>query len=727
MGTLSNIRKVSPYLLGVFAVIFIGFMVLSDTDVSTLVKQGQTLQNAVVGKVNGEKILYKDYEDKVRAQIEQERAQMKEPDAEIDEVRIRQQVWNQMVDNLLITQEAQKLGVTVTQEEIRDEMIENPPDYLKRSFSDSTGKFMRDVYLELITKPESYVKYLGDPSKISEEDKNAAITRLRQDLIEIEDYIKRTKIFSSMQRTIGVSNSAVSLVYAENKYKTEFSTADVEVIALKASSVKPESVKVTDKEISDYYEAHKKYYKQQAQAKLKYLNFQIKPSLDDSLRGIRHILDIESALAPVIDPIAKDSIFDVKMSEYGGKTNDFTPINQIDQQVLPVLKDLANGAIIGPIKGMDGATFYRLDERRTGENPTVKASHILVKFNANKDSALARAKELLAQAKGGADFAELARTNSEDQGSGANGGDLGYFGKGQMVKPFEEAAFAASVGSIIGPVESDFGYHVIKVVDKVNDEIKYSTITITPTTSNTTKNQIYREAYSISKQIEEGTSFDALAKRLKMQVVETPFFTNERPIFNSWYLTNQAFDLETGTVIEPLELKFYGVIIAQVSGKKAAGVVSLADKKEEIKQILIRKKQLDVLKSKAQEVYSSVKSYPDFASAKLANPALEVFSAPGFKGNGAITGLAKDVLLNTNIFNTKNNGTFGPVRGEFGYYIVRVANRVIPQQAEIKAKLTDYSNGLTKTVSQNAFYGWYQKIKQDADIEDMRAKYFKEF
>lgn len=84
------------------------------------------------------------------------------------------------------------------------------------------------------------------------------------------------------------------------------------------------------------------------------------------------------------------------------------------------------------------------------------AAHILVD---NED----KAKELKAQIDGGADFAELAKANSTDTGSAVNGGDLGWFGVGMMVKPFEDAVVAATPGTVVGPVQTDFGWHIIKV------------------------------------------------------------------------------------------------------------------------------------------------------------------------------------------------------------------------------------------------------------------------
>jgi peptidyl-prolyl cis-trans isomerase C len=102
------------------------------------------------------------------------------------------------------------------------------------------------------------------------------------------------------------------------------------------------------------------------------------------------------------------------------------------------------------------------------------ASHILVATKEEAD-------KLKADLSGGADFAELAKANSTDTGSGANGGDLGWFGLGMMVKPFEDAVVAAKVGEVTGPVESEFGWHLILVketraaanptLDQIRDEL----------------------------------------------------------------------------------------------------------------------------------------------------------------------------------------------------------------------------------------------------------------
>ena len=115
--------------------------------------------------------------------------------------------------------------------------------------------------------------------------------------------------------------------------------------------------------------------------------------------------------------------------------------------------------IKGAIKDADAKAFY--DEQVKGMKPEeeVKASHILIKDEA-------KAKEVAAKLAKGGDFAALAKEFSEDPGSKENGGDLGYFGKGQMVPEFETAAFGLEKGKTSGLVKSNFGYHIIRLDDK---------------------------------------------------------------------------------------------------------------------------------------------------------------------------------------------------------------------------------------------------------------------
>ena len=114
--------------------------------------------------------------------------------------------------------------------------------------------------------------------------------------------------------------------------------------------------------------------------------------------------------------------------------------------------------------------FYDKNQDKFQQDETVRASHILIKVPETADEAVrqkARAQidDVLKQAKGGADFGKLAQQHSAD-GSAAQGGDLGFFGRGQMVPPFEQAAFALQPGQISDVVTTQFGYHIIKLTEK---------------------------------------------------------------------------------------------------------------------------------------------------------------------------------------------------------------------------------------------------------------------
>jgi peptidyl-prolyl cis-trans isomerase C len=115
--------------------------------------------------------------------------------------------------------------------------------------------------------------------------------------------------------------------------------------------------------------------------------------------------------------------------------------------------------------------FYQKNPAQFQQPERVRASHILVGFPQNADEAAkkearTKAGELLKEIKAGKDFGELAKQHSTDPGSGKNGGDLGFFQKGQMVPPFEQAAFALKPGETSDLVESQFGVHIIRMVER---------------------------------------------------------------------------------------------------------------------------------------------------------------------------------------------------------------------------------------------------------------------
>jgi len=725
MGTMERIRKTSPYALALFAIIFIGFMVVSDADISNLLTRGKNIQTAVLATINGEDILYRDYNQLVQERVEQMRTNNQNDESQIDERQIRLDIWNEMIDKILLKQEAEKAGIFVSDAEILDVMYDNPPEFLKKTFSDSAGNFNKAVYVDIIRNPDNLRNYLA--SSYSPEQIQEQIDNFRKDLLNIENYLREQKLSESMTYMVNTSESILSPNFVEERFKAENSTVSADFVYLDVNNIKDESIRINEKELLEYYNENKKYHEQKPMRRVKYIRFPIQPSTEDTARAAKRIDKINEDLALATTIQQKDSIFDIKLSEYGGTTSDYIMAADLDPVKAPFLDSLQPMQIAGPITlGMDGVFYFRLDERRTGANEIVKASHILVKSNNNKDSAKAEALKILAQAKKGDDFGKLATQFSEDKGSAEKGGDLGFFGKGRMVKEFEDAAFAAGVGQIVGPVETQFGFHIIKVSDKKSEEVKYSEINIKPTISTSTTNRLFREAFSIQKQTEEGISFDALIKRLGLVATLSNFVTRNQPILGSNYLTYLAFENSIGTVFEPMELDQYGIVVVQLTDAKQGGVKSFEEIKPQLKSELIHSKKLDALEKIAIAYYAKVRSAQHLKQVSTIDASLPVRTVEAFKHDENIPGIGIDYGFAAEVFKLPLGKMSKPVRGTRGYYIIEPYNRVIAGTNNI-AEVYSFKTQLQRDLRKRAFYSWFGKIKEDAVIEDFRHEFYKDY
>ncbi len=173
-----------------------------------------------------------------------------------------------------------------------------------------------------------------------------------------------------------------------------------------------------------------------------------------------------------------------------------------------------------PVSEEDVRAFW--EENRSnpvvGQRPeTVRFEEIPVVLEADaaaRDSARARAEEVLAELRAGRGFDTLARQRSDDTGTREQGGDLGWFGRGRMVPSFEEAAFGAEPGEPVGPVESPFGYHVLQVIDRRGDEVRARHILIAFERTDADRQRARRRAEELRELILAGADVDSLQAEL---------------------------------------------------------------------------------------------------------------------------------------------------------------------------------------------------------------------
>lgn len=352
-----------------------------------------------------------------------------------------------MVDEILRRQEADRLGLTVTKQEILDVMLYNPPDFLTQGFKDSLGRFNRQAYLDLVTNPDALAERYTAAGRPEEEGRQAVETLKRQ-LLQIEDYMRVSKLEEALRTAVGTTASIVTPAFAEAQYRSDNTFAAVKYAFLDANRVPDAGFTVSEDEIRAYYDKNKEYLEQKPARKIKYMTFPLVASTKDTLAAQKRSADLQRLLASAPTPASRDSIFTIEMSSKSGTSVPFKTMNEVDPMATTVLASMAVGDVFGPLNTVEGMKYYRLDGRREGTNPVTKASHILIPFGANKDSAKTQAASVMARAKKGEDFGALAREFSKDPGSAAQGGDLGYFGKGRMVKEFEDAALGAAVGSV---------------------------------------------------------------------------------------------------------------------------------------------------------------------------------------------------------------------------------------------------------------------------------------
>jgi peptidyl-prolyl cis-trans isomerase D len=236
----------------------------------------------------------------------------------------------------------------------------------------------------------------------------------------------------------------------------------------------------------------------------------------------------------------------------------------------------------------------------------------------------AKAEAILKQAKAGADFAELAKKNSEDESNAKNGGDLDYFGRGRMVPEFDQAVFAMQPGQISDLVKTQYGYHIIKLVDKKSA----ATRSLAEVRQQLTDQLAYERAQAqaatlaekLEKQVSKPADLDKVAKAEGLTVQESGFFAREEPILGlgpAPEAANKAFDMKPGDVAGPLRAS-RGLVFETLVAKQDPYVPKLDEVKERVRDEVIKQKARDLSTQKAAELAAKLKAAPDFEKAAKA-------------------------------------------------------------------------------------------------------------
>ena len=311
----------------------------------------------------------------------------------------------------------------------------------------------------------------------------------------------------------------------------------------------------------------------------------------------------------------------------------------------------------------------------------VRASHILLQ-TAGKDEAEVRrqAEAVLSQVKGGADFAELAKKVSEDEGSKANGGDLDYFGRGRMVPEFENAAFTLEPGQVSDVVKSQFGFHVIKVVDK-RPAVTRTLDEVRPQIQEQLALQmadqrITDQATQLAARIDDLADLELVARELQTTVQESGFFQREDPVPGlgvAPQVAQAAFMLE-GTAASDAVASPRGPVFLAVSERRDPYVPMLDEVRDRVREDVIRARATDVSRQRAAAAASALKSARDFAAAAKAQ-GLEAKDTELVTRGSALPDIGVSPEVERVAFALPSGGVSDPIQTTDGTVIVRVVER----------------------------------------------------
>ena len=705
MAVLENIRKRTTVLILIIGLALFAFVI---SGVFTSSNFGGDKVGSSVAEINGEDISI----DEFRQEVEVASNRIG-PTA--SNMQVVNQVWENKIRKTILGEQFEDLGIGIEQDQIVDFLrttgyAQNP------QFQDQNGQFDANMFKQTVAdwkvnNPAQYEAWL-------------------QTEAEIVQLAKEQTYFNMVKAGVGAT-----LKEGELDYKLANEKMDIKYVRVPYTSIPDSTITVTKSEIADYVSKHKEEYKQDPARDLQYVFFQEKPSeadetaikeeitklLDDTIeynsqtdrndtiRGFRNTKDVAAFLDRYSDT-KFDTIFKAKKN--------------LPSSVADTLMSLNIGQIYGPYKDGDSYKISKMIARKP--NGSVKASHILLAYEGatranpevkrTKEEAEAKAKELLREAKkSGVVFSTLARDNS-DGPSASNGGDLGYFQRGVMVPAFNDFAFGNSEGSI-GMVETDFGFHVIKIDDK-EDVVQIATVSREIVASEETINTLFTNATKFEMETtDDESAFSTLAKegnyvvrpvnKIKALDENLPGLPNQRNIVQ-WAFNG---DTEVGD-IKRFNIN-NGYAVVQLTGSYAEGVMSAEDASVIVlPKIRKERKAAKIIAANKGKDMSAIASDNGVS---VSNASALTVKSPTIPGAGS-----EPVVVGT-AYGMAEGATSGLIEGNTGIFKIEIVKKT---EAPKLDNYSVYANALKTGAAARVNTAVYNALKEGAEIEDKRATFY---
>jgi len=702
MALISKIREKTGLAVGIIAFGLILFLVGGDILGPNSVILGKNKME--VGQIAGQKIGYQEYVQQIEDLKYNYTLNFGRNPTESELVAIRQQAWDYLIVKKAFQHEFDRLGLEVTDEELVD-MVQGKnihPDLVRAFTNPETGEFDRNQIIAYLQQIDQMPAQQQATWYMFERNLQPSRLRLKYDNLLIKtDYVTE--------------------VEAEIQYQEENNVAEIKYLYIPYYTLSDTTVTVSDEELQNYLDDHQNSYINEDARSISYVSFPIIPSSEDTL----FYVDEMEKLASEFKTITDDSVYAHINSDGDTPFGSYT-IGQLPSRLRSELNKLVPGYVIGPYLQSGTFVINKITDIVEDTLYYARASHILIKPEsesaADKEKARQKAQGLLNQLRNGANFALLARNNSDDPSSSA-GGDLGWFDENRMVKPFADAVFSRSTEGLIPRIiETQFGYHIIEVTGrKTNKLYKVATIEREITASDITRDEAFRKADYFSsrtanlEEFERNAANDSLtindAEGIKKDDRRINGLGEAREIIRWAYL--EASVGEASTVFE-LDDQY---VIAVLTGKTDAGMAELEDVRAEITPKVKNELKADLIIEKLQQFEGTLDEIAD----KYGSDANVYVSSDTRLSSNSLPNVGFAPVAVGTVFSMKEGEVSKPIRENDGVIIIQLNSLI--ESPEI-ADYTNYKNQIEQRRMSRTSYLASEAIKEYSDIVDERYKFF---
>ncbi len=702
MALIGKLREKSGWAIGIIAAGLGLFIVGGDILSPTSIIRGNNKN--IVGEIAGEEIPTPRFQQEIDEMRYVYYLNNNKAPGEAEMAQFLPQAWNQMLFKVAYQKEFDALGLEVGKEEVID-MVQgrNIHPAIFQSFRNpQTGQFDRNYvvqYLQNIGRMEA-----KQQAAWQNFEKSLGPDRLRN---KYEALLKKTTYITKAE--------------AKREYNAQASRAEAKYVFIPYSSIADADVPVGDPDIEDYVSKNKSRFNTEPSVNFQYVTFPINPSQVDSVNFSNELIEITDDFKKSDD----DSTFAALNADNPTIPSWLNP-GELPKS-LQNLSSFEKNTVYGPFNENNKSAIYKIADIKDDTAYAAKASHILFRWDSESDEdkakTLTKTKEVLARINKGESFEDMARQFGTD-GTASQGGDLGWFGQGRMVKEFQEAVFASNKkGLLPQPIKTQFGYHIIKVTEtKTNKKFFVASVDKAITAGDDTRDSVYKiaESFALNSQDVNGFNIE-VQKNPSLQKLFAPNVLSYSPYINNLSnpkeLIRWAFNDAKEESISPVFEVDNQYVVAALINKYDEGKPNVESNKQLIAYTIINEKKADKIIEKIGED----------------NTNLEDIAAKA--GNGIMVNTAADLNLSSamlgqsgyepqavgSVFGLTDAKTSKPIKGSSGVIVIQTLKKNLAQDV---ADYSIYRNQLLGNTSNRSEYTIAEAIKDKAKIKDFRYKFY---